>query len=454
LDPRFSDHLLSAEKKESLKRRAIIIGVNKYDSSSDIPTLAGAENDAREIYEQFKNNGNFEISNNHLLLGPDATRRKILKAVSEIFRRDMECALVAFYFSGHGIVDKNNEGYIAPYDMDPEDPYISGINMEDLRDVISKSENKASVIIFLDCCYAGIATKDGTTKSTTLTDNPNTKNLYATQLQKMVESADQTNTLSTGRGKIILASSEANEVSRERNNCTHLGKEEPHTHGAFTFHLIEGLDGKAANPDTGVITIEGLRRHIENQMMAEKRQRPMYYVAEASRIDNIKIAISLNQFNTKIAQTIKAADNLCSIKYQDSDLIDIQCLAGAAKKVGELISLDPNNKEVTRLQNIIDDAVKAYLQPTINWLNRNIGFARLKINEIEQGLYDRKLPNLIQSLSFSELQKIDQIKLDSLIHLSAEVANNTEFKSEDDPQLMIFQSKLLASFRNTLGAKQ
>ena len=34
----------------------------------------------------------------------------------------------------------------------------------------------------------------------------------------------------------------------------------PHTHGAFSFHLIEGLDGKAADPDTGIITIESLKK--------------------------------------------------------------------------------------------------------------------------------------------------------------------------------------------------
>ena len=82
------DTISCLSEKEPQNRKAIIVGVNQYESDSEIPTLAGAENDAREIYERFKNNGKFEISNNHLLIGPDATRRKILKAVSEIFRRE------------------------------------------------------------------------------------------------------------------------------------------------------------------------------------------------------------------------------------------------------------------------------------------------------------------------------------------------------------------------------
>ena len=48
-------------------------------------------------------------------------------------------------------------------------------------------------------------------------------------------------------GKIILASSEADAVSREKNNCKHNENDSPHSHGAFSFHLIEGLDGKAAD---------------------------------------------------------------------------------------------------------------------------------------------------------------------------------------------------------------
>jgi hypothetical protein len=444
-----------SNEKEAQKRRAIIVGINEYESDLQIPTLAGAENDAREIYERFKNNGKFEISPNHLLLGRDATRRKILKAVSEIFRREVNHDLVTFYFSGHGLVDENNEGYIAPYDMDPEDPYVSGINMEELRDYISKCKNKASIIMFLDCCYAGIATKDGTTKSATMLEDPKTKNLYATQLQKLVESPAQPDIQNAGgRGKVILASSEADEVSREKNNCIHSGNEESHTHGAFSFHLIEGLDGKAADPDTGLVTIEGLRKYVEEQMKAEGRQRPMYYVAEASRIDSIYISISQNQFNAKITQLLKDADALYAIKYPNSDLNDIQCLADAAKKVGELIRLDPNNNEIPKHQNIIDETVKAYLRPTSDWLTRNTKFARPKINEIKPALYDYELPELVLNLSFSGLQKIDQIKLSSITYVCAEVARNTEFKSPDDPRLRFFQSKLRASFRSTITAKQ
>ena len=65
-----------------------------------------------------------------------------------------------------------------------------------------------------------------------------------------------------------MSSSEATPVSKE----LFFGILVMNCHGIFSFHLIEGLEGKATNPETGVITLESLSRHIENQMKAEGKQ--------------------------------------------------------------------------------------------------------------------------------------------------------------------------------------
>jgi uncharacterized caspase-like protein len=447
-------HFLDTVKEQEI-RKAIIIGINKYESDPEIPRLAGAENDAIEIRDRLIKYGNFEIPKNHYLIGSDATRRNILKAVSEVFRKDNQSDLVTFYFSGHGIVDEaNNEGYIAPYDMDPEDPFVYGINMDDLKKVIYKSKNKSSVIIILDCCYAGIVTKD--TKSLTNQEHQNTKNLYAGYLKNIVNSEYNPDLQQdiTGQGKIILASSEPTTVSREKNNCIHIDGDNPHTHGAFSFHLIEGLDGKAADRDTGIITIENIRKYIESQMTLEGKQKPMYYIAEASNIENIKIAVSQKQFNKKISFLIEAAENFCAIKDSATELIDIQGIDNAAKKVNELINLDPNNKEIPRLQAIIDDALNMYKQYAIEWINNNTMVARLKINEIQPDFYDIELPNLIYNLSYNELQKMDQSNLLILIHLSSEVRRKTKFETPEDRMLKILIDKLRGALYTNRGSKQ
>jgi hypothetical protein len=100
-------------------RRAIIIGINKYKAYPEILTLTGPENDAKEVHRQLIKLGNFDISSNHFLIGSRATRTNIMEALSEIFRREVDCDVVVFYFSGHGMVDDVGQGYIAPYDMKP-----------------------------------------------------------------------------------------------------------------------------------------------------------------------------------------------------------------------------------------------------------------------------------------------------------------------------------------------
>ena len=144
------------------KRRAIVIGISNYESNQ-IPHIPGAKNDAKKIYDILVRNGNFVVSDKHCLLGSSATRKNVFKALSDIFRKDNESDLVVVYFSGHGVIDIYGEGYLAPYDMDLDDPIISGIHLRDFKNIfenmLQDSKNKSNVIIFLDCLYSGVATR-------------------------------------------------------------------------------------------------------------------------------------------------------------------------------------------------------------------------------------------------------------------------------------------------------
>lgn len=426
---------MSSEAVEAPERLAIIVGIDKYEAEEEIPILCGAENDAKEIFKRLTTVADFKVPKNYFLIGKNATYRAILKAISDVFRRNLDNKLVLFYFSGHGILDENNEGYLAPYDTDPDDPYVCGINMEEFRDVINKSKNNASVLVILDCCYAGIATR-----GTRAVPELQTKNMYATQVKKLVESPQQDNPLISGRGKFILASSEASAVSREKNDCIDLENSEPHTHGVFSYHFIEGLDGKAADPETGIITIESLRKHIQNQMRLEGRQTPIYSVAEASSIESIKIAISEKKFSKKISGLIDEI-NTALQRPEDSKFVDIQALNDAAKKLSELMNLNPTNKEINSLRQRIDDELNLYVQPLMEWLSNNSLVARRKINEVRTGLYDDILYDLVGRLSYEELKKINGVCLKYLIFLITEVKKGRKYLSEDDKNLVILQTK-------------
>jgi hypothetical protein len=393
------------------------------------------------------NYGKFEIDDNHYLIGRNATRKNILRAVSEVFRKDNKCDLVTFYFSGHGIVDEeNNEGYLAPYDMDPEFPLVSGINMKDLKKVILYSNNNAGVIFILDCCYAGIVTKDTKVMAP---PEQKTRNLYADHLHNIIKS--DTEVIASdmdlvGTGKIVLASIEATAVSREKNNCIHGVNDSPHSHGVFSYHLIEGLDGKAADPDTGIITINNLRKYIEQQMEYETRQKIMYYIVNASNVENIKIAVSQNKFEEKIKKLIIEAYDLLKRRDLISNRVHLYDLLDAAIKVNELVNLDSRNKEISRFIGLINEELDKYKEPAIEWMNNNMRVARHKVNEIRNFLYESELFDIIYSLSFKTLVNMSNSYINALVYLFAEVEQNTIFSSPEDRKLKLLVLKLRAIF--------
>ena len=298
------------------KRRGVIIGIDEYEDP-DIPNLEGARFDAIEIYERLSasEGGLFEISSDHYLIGEKATYKHIRKAISDIFRRPDDCNVVLLYFSGHGFVDANGHGYIAPRDMASEDAFICGISMEEIRRVMSESLNKKNIVMILDCCYGGIATKG-------------LKPMH--DKEKLREDYDQSLESFSGAGAVVLASSQEHERSSE-SICKHkIGDNQEHTHGRFTFHLLEGLGGEAANA-SGVITLDALRHYVENKMKDRPEQKPTMYVERGQGIENLPIAISSQLVQKKIEYTIE----LCNKR-------DIQGLQEATFIISEIIK---NNKK-------------------------------------------------------------------------------------------------------------
>ena len=70
---------------------------------------------------------------------------------------------------------------------------------------------------------------------------------------------------------IILVSSAPDAVSREKNDCKHDENDSLHSHGLFSYHIIEGLSGKADDTDNGLITIDKLKKYIEKHMNGRNR---------------------------------------------------------------------------------------------------------------------------------------------------------------------------------------
>src|SRR5438132_3810595 len=247
-------------------RRAVVIGLNEYADRERIPSLHGAVNDATEIYRNLTLFGDFEVADRHFLTDEKGTSENIRRAISDLFWKLEPCELALLYFSGHGLQDGYGNGYLAPHDIRYDEPFVRGIKVQELRELFLAAKNKEQVLLILDCCHSGIVVEGDK-------DFPQTTGPFYQSL-----SASEDDIAAAGRGKFILASSGPDEKSRETRQPHRIRSdgESEHMHGLFTFHLLEGLNGRAADRNHR-ITLGRLHEYVTRQMEECKGHECFYW---------------------------------------------------------------------------------------------------------------------------------------------------------------------------------
>jgi len=357
-------------------RRAVIVGINQYQDPK-IPALMGAENDARELYERLRNPniGSFQIADNHFLLGEKATAEGIRKAISDVFwQTDDPCELALFYFSGHGLIYGGDDSYFAPWDFSKDEPFICGASIPEFKRVFSRS-TASSVIVILDCCYSGVATQGDKAI-------PNSKSEYESTLKAL-----------SGEGRFILTSSSPDQKSREI-SLPHFNEEKPHAHGAFSFHMIEGLDGHASEDEGGIISLPMLQKYVEGKFSSNPDQRPRFY-GEGSNLGTIQIAIATEKYNRNIAAKIESA----KAHLEQSEFA---ALLQSVKDVHSLLEVNGKHKEGLVLKTTCETTLNDYKNKMQHWLTENVAELKAKLPVV----YD-ELDGLVDSLDFSVMAKLD-----------------------------------------------
>jgi hypothetical protein len=376
------------------KRSAVIVGIDKYPESSGFPPLHGAGNDARDMHKRLTEFGEFEA---RLLLNEGAKHTVIREAISDLlWQTDNRNDLSLFYFSGHGIVDGYDNGYIAPYDMVANKPFVAGITHHDLRQALSQSQSRAGIII-LDSCYSGGAAKGQAT--------PDVKKAYET-----FEQVKSLKTQATGEGKFIFASTDDYTVSKEKYPCRHgtNGDEGEHYHGAFTFRLLEGLDGSAKDK-RGVITLGELVRYVQEKFVDEK-QKPIDWCSRGFLLENVRIAYAPKERTRYIQELIKGADEYD--RTEPSELFE------AVGMIHEALDLRPHDKDALDRKEKINQILRKWKEQTDKWLTLNkrklITTARRKWRFTFP--HDR-LAGLIPSLDFDAITQLSEVDGDLLADL-------------------------------------
>jgi uncharacterized caspase-like protein len=139
---------------------ALVIGVGEYLRAERVEPLRFATRDADALAGALADPDlcAFPREQVVLLTDRDARRDNVVQRLSKWLPERARGAEVVFiYFAGHGTVQtvgRREEGYLLPYDADPNDVVTHGVAMSDLARWIDGLDARA-VVVCLDCCHAG-----------------------------------------------------------------------------------------------------------------------------------------------------------------------------------------------------------------------------------------------------------------------------------------------------------
>jgi len=226
------NHLL----KDDETRYGLVIGIQDY--ANDQLNLRYAVNDAQSIYELMvdKKCGMFERKNVNLLLNNDATKQNIWRALSKLKRKVTHSDTVWIYYAGHAAAE-DDDMYWVTHDANINDLFGTALGNNEISKVLQKIVPQR-LFMFLDCCHAAaMSAKTNLTRSSL-----NLQDLFASY---------------QGYGRVTIASSDGNQTSLELAD---------HGHGAFTYHLVEGMRGKADIDENGIVTADELWKYLKDKV--------------------------------------------------------------------------------------------------------------------------------------------------------------------------------------------
>jgi serine/threonine protein kinase len=229
---------------------ALVVGIGAYPDGSGVPRLNYARRDAEALARLLSDPDacDFHPEKVKELLDEDATRDALVRALSQWLPREargVELALI--YFAGHGAMHRSGEdeeGYLLCHDARLDDLVTRGVSMGDVAKWIRGIDARA-VVVCLDCCHAGAVLPGGSLRAA------RELHLPPEVLQRLA-----------GDGRFLLASCRAKESSIES---------KAREHGLFTYHLLEGLRGKADLDRDGKVKVSELFDYVSEEVKSEAR---------------------------------------------------------------------------------------------------------------------------------------------------------------------------------------
>lgn len=231
---------------------AVVVGIDKY---SDLPAADYAERDAAAVVAHMEALGVPRRNIIHLA-GAKAVRSALVKNLNSFLPKNINAdSRVYFYFSGHGAPDpKTGEAYLVPWDGDASFLSDTAYPLSRLYAQLGSLPAK-QVFVALDACFSGGGGRSVLAKG-------------ARPLVTKVNIApteDKLTVLNAAAGDEITATYDLKQ------------------HGLFTYYLLDGLNGAAAD-EQGHVTSKSLfdylKPNVQNQARRQNRaQTPGYQAA-------------------------------------------------------------------------------------------------------------------------------------------------------------------------------
>ena len=256
-------HVVRKAAVDTLPKLFVLaVGISAYENGELRRNVDFAAGDARKLADAVERSSkplyrDVEVVR---LIDQNATRRKILQAMSQIGKETTQRDAVIIFFAGHGARDRQNNFYLLPVDAEADDLASTGLSEGDFKAQVKGLAGR--VILFLDACHSGTLVENGGRSSDGLTDN-----LYR----------DLT---SNEYGVVMMCSSKGQEISKESKQ---------HQSGIFTLAVVEGLEGKAARTSEGVVYLKALDAYVTQRVkeLSGGAQHPL--TSQATTITNIPL---------------------------------------------------------------------------------------------------------------------------------------------------------------------
>ena len=242
---------------------AVVIGIGNYKNLAAKDQLRFAERDAEAIFSILisQEGGRFPRENVHMLTGAKATLADLKRELETwLPAAAKEDDRVVIYFAGHGFVSPTEgKGYLAPYDLDPNNIAGTGYPMETLGKVAGSKIKAKWKVLLTDACHSGAIRPEADTAT----------------INRGLQELD--------RSLFSLTASRDREVSFE-------SPEWGGGHGIFTYYVVKGLEGAADESRDGIVTADELGEYVRRNVREASKGRQNPTSERASYDPNMVLA--------------------------------------------------------------------------------------------------------------------------------------------------------------------